>query len=72
MLIYSSSSDSSEEEPVELNLSVISNSCLVAAVQAGNVDTVKLLLKNGANVNAPLVYKEFVLTGAKEVCGNVI
>lgn len=41
---------------------------MVAAIQAGNVDTVKLLLEKGVDVNTPLIYQEFVLVGTEKVC----
>lgn len=49
-------------------LPVIISNCLVEATQAGNVSAVKLLLENGADVNALLVYDEFVLVGTERVC----
>lgn len=49
-------------------LSVITSSCLVAAIQAGSASAVKILLENGADLNAPLIYHEFVLVGTEKVC----
>lgn len=50
-----------------LRLSVVASSCLAAAVQAGNVNIVKLLLENGADVNVLLTKKSLKVYDGKEV-----
>lgn len=58
---------SAKRPTVHTSYVLICNNPFIAAVQTGNVSTVKFLLENSVNINAPLFYGTFEVIDDQKV-----